>query len=54
LAARHDFLNDHARDHVPELFVVMGKLTGAGGYDEASAEDARQRIVTFFNAHLKP
>jgi len=52
--AGHGFLNDHARDHVPALFVVMGKLTGAGGYDEASAEDARRRIVTFFNSHLKP
>ncbi|HLN06298.1 MAG TPA: dienelactone hydrolase family protein [Acidimicrobiales bacterium] len=54
-AAGHGFLNDHvaAHDRVPALFVVMGKLMGGGGYDEASAEDARRRIVAFFDSHLK-
>lgn len=46
-AAGHGFLNEH--DNV--LFGVMGKLMGAG-YHEASAADARQRIVSFFRAHL--
>jgi carboxymethylenebutenolidase len=50
--AGHSFLNDHHRAEVPTLFAVMGKLTGAG-YHEASAQDARRRIVSFFNTHLK-
>ena len=47
--AGHSFLNDH--DSV--LFSVMGRVIG-GGYHEPSARDARQRIVEFFDAHLKP
>jgi len=46
--AGHSFLNDH--DNV--LFTVLGKLIG-GGYDEASAADARDRIVAFFDRHLR-
>ena len=51
--AGHGFLNDHegAHDHIPALFVVMGKIMGIG-YHEASAEDARRRIVAFFKSHL--
>lgn len=53
--ARHGFLNDHegAGDKLPLLFAVMGKLTAGPGYDEASAEDARRRIVAFFDTHLR-
>lgn len=47
--AGHSFLNDH--DSV--LFAVFGRLMG-GGYHEASANDARQRIVGFFRTHLSP
>jgi carboxymethylenebutenolidase len=47
--AGHSFLNDH-QDH--RLFVVMGKIFGAG-YDDASAKDARQRILSFFEVHLR-
>lgn len=52
--AGHGFLNDHkgAHDHMPALFVVMGKVMGIDGYEEASAEDARRRINAFFRAHL--
>ena len=52
--AGHGFMDDHegAGDTLPLLFAVMGKLAGPG-YHEASAEDARRRIVTFFDAHLK-
>jgi dienelactone hydrolase len=32
----------------------MGKLTPGNGYHEASAQDARRRIIVFFDAHLKP
>jgi carboxymethylenebutenolidase len=45
--AGHSFLNDH--DSV--LFAVSGFLMG-GGYEQASAEDARRRISAFFRAHL--
>lgn len=50
--AGHSFLNDHNPAEVPFLFVLMGKITGAG-YHEAAAGDARGRIVSFFNKHLK-
>jgi len=54
--AGHEFLNDHkgAGDKAPPLFAVMGKLTPGNGYHEASAQDARRRIIAFFDAHLKP
>jgi carboxymethylenebutenolidase len=54
-SAGHAFLNDHeaAGDRLPILFRVMVKLTPGIGYDEASARDARARIVAFFDAHLK-
>ncbi|MGH7748960.1 MAG: dienelactone hydrolase family protein [Candidatus Dormibacteria bacterium] len=47
--AGHSFLNDH--DSV--LFHVAGRLMG-GGYDEAAAQDARRRILGFFDRHLRP
>jgi dienelactone hydrolase len=48
-------MNDHegAGDKVPLLFAVMGRLLPGPGYDEAAAADARERIVAFFDAHLK-
>ena len=53
--AGHEFLNDHdaAGDTAPLLYSVMGRLTPGDGYHEASAQDARRRIVAFFDAHLK-
>lgn len=54
--AGHSFLNDHdgAGDRGPLLFSVLAKLTpGAAGYHEASALDARRRILAFFDVHLK-
>ena len=50
--AGHSFINNHDRADVSTLFVVMGKITGAK-YHEPSAQDARRRIVSFFNTHLK-
>jgi carboxymethylenebutenolidase len=52
--AGHAFLNDHegAGDPSPFIFVVMGLFAGASDYDEPSAQDARRRIVSFFNTHL--
>jgi carboxymethylenebutenolidase len=46
--AGHSFLNDH---HTV-LFAVTGRLMGGGGYHEASAQDARRRIVAFFDRHV--
>lgn len=46
--AGHSFLNRHDG----HLFALMGAAMG-GGYHEASAEDARRRIVSFFDRHLR-
>lgn len=54
--AGHGFLNDHngAGDKNPLFFAVMAKLTpGTAGFHEASATDARERILDFFERHLK-
>ena len=53
--AGHGFMNDHegAGDPSPLLFAVMAKLMPGPGYHEPSAEDARRRIVAFFDAHLR-
>lgn len=53
--AGHGFLNDHeaAGDRTPLLFSVFAKLTPGLGYHEASARDARARIVSFFDTHLR-
>lgn len=46
--AGHSFLNEHRS----VLFRVMGALI-RGGYHQPSAEDARQRILSFFDHHLR-
>jgi carboxymethylenebutenolidase len=50
--AGHAFLNDHDPADVPFLFVVMSKVAGTSGYDGPCTEDARRRIVSFFDTHL--
>ena len=50
--AGHGFLNDHDPADLPKLLVVMGKMMRTG-YHEPSAQDARRRIVAFFDRHLK-
>ena len=45
--AGHAFLNDH-RDPLSRIMRVVNI-----GYHEPSAKDARQRIISFFNDHLK-
>ncbi len=54
--AGHAFLNDHqgAGDPSPFIFAVMGVFAGPSDYHEPSAQDARCRIVSFFNTHLSP
>jgi carboxymethylenebutenolidase len=54
--AGQSFLNDLSLPspvRTPAIFVVMGKFNGPSGLHEPSAADARQRIVSFFNRHLK-
>ena len=53
--AGHGFINDHdgAGDKWPLLFGVFVRLSPGLGYHEASAQDARRRIIAFFDAHLK-
>lgn len=51
-AAGHGFINDHGAGEVPFLFQLTGPLMGLG-YQEASAEDARERITAFFHEHLR-
>jgi carboxymethylenebutenolidase len=46
--AGHSFLNDHNSI----LFKVAGALSSMG-YHEPSAQDARRRILSFFDRHLK-
>src|SRR5579864_1254159 len=48
----HAFLNDHDRAEIPFLFVLISKISGMG-YNDAAARDARGRIVSFFDRHLK-
>ncbi len=52
--AAHSFLNDHdgAGDKTPFIFIVSGALMGMGFHEE-SARDARARIISFFDEHLK-
>ncbi len=52
--AGHEFLNDHegAGDKAPVLFAVLGRFMPGSGYHEASAQDARRRILAFFSTHL--
>jgi carboxymethylenebutenolidase len=48
----HGFLNDHDPAELPPWIKLVAKLSAAG-YHEPSARDARRRIITFFDAHLK-
>jgi len=48
--AGHSFLNHH--ENPPVLFAIAAKLM-PGGYHEASASDARRRILEVFDTHLK-
>ena len=50
--ASHGFLNDHPpADRTPVL--MMLNLISGTRFHEPSAQDARRRIVAFFNKHLK-
>jgi carboxymethylenebutenolidase len=49
--AGHAFLNNHDRAEASFLMVIMAKISRSA-YHEPSAQDARRRIIAFFNAHL--
>ena len=49
--AGHGFLNDHDPAELPFWIKVLAKVTAAS-YHEASARDARRRILAFFRSHL--
>jgi carboxymethylenebutenolidase len=51
--AAHRFMNDHDPADQTTLLVVLAKLSGTR-FHEPSARDARRRIVSFFDKHLKP
>jgi len=47
--AGHSFLNDHDSSG---LMMVLTRLSGSG-YHEPAAQDARRRIIAFFDQHLR-
>ncbi|WBB68319.1 dienelactone hydrolase family protein [Micromonospora sp. WMMD812] len=50
--AGHGFLSDHIEANRPVVNKVMMRVLG-GGYHRTSAEDARRRIIEFFDRHLR-
>lgn len=48
----HGFMNDHDRTDLTLLLVVLGRISGTR-YDQVATEDARRRIVAFFDRHLR-
>ncbi|TMR88975.1 dienelactone hydrolase family protein [Nonomuraea basaltis] len=51
--AGHGFMNDHDPADMTPLLVLLGKISGTR-YHGPSTRDARRRIVTFFDRHLRP
>jgi carboxymethylenebutenolidase len=49
----HAFINDHDPKEVPLFIEVISFVFGGGAHHPESAKHARQRIVAFFNKHLK-
>jgi carboxymethylenebutenolidase len=50
--AGHSFLNDHQPDEMPRWAALAGSFVSAR-YHQPSAEDARRRIVAFFDTYLR-
>jgi carboxymethylenebutenolidase len=52
--AGHSFLNDHDPSDVPAPVRALARLgVPVGGYHGPSADDARRRILDFFDTHLR-
>jgi carboxymethylenebutenolidase len=49
----HAFMNDHAADKIPMLIQVIAFVFGGGEYNAESTQDARRRIIAFFDRHLQ-
>ncbi len=49
--AGHGFLNDHAPGETPLWATLAGRFANTASH-EPSAKAARQRILSFFDAHL--
>ncbi|GIH78232.1 dienelactone hydrolase family protein [Planobispora longispora] len=50
--AGHGFMNDHDPADMTLLLVLLSKVSGTR-YHEPSTREARRRIITFFDRHLK-
>jgi len=50
--AGHSFLNDHDQNKFNALVVMLARVSNSR-YHEPSARDARERIVAFFDDHLR-
>ena len=46
-------MNDHSADKIPLLIQVISFVFGGGEYNAESAQDARRRIIAFFDRHLQ-
>jgi carboxymethylenebutenolidase len=54
--AGHSFLNRHDPADVSRtatVYMTLFSVVGRNGYQEAPAQDARRRILAFFNDHLR-
>jgi carboxymethylenebutenolidase len=49
--AGHGFMNDHDPADITGLLMLLSRFSGTV-YDEAATQDARRRIVAFFDRHL--
>jgi len=50
--AAHSFLNDHDPADASRLMIALARLSRSA-YHEPSAQDARRRIIAFFDEHLR-
>ena len=50
----HAFMNDHDPEEIPLFIKVFAYVVGGGAYHDESTQDARKRILAFFNRYLYP
>jgi carboxymethylenebutenolidase len=48
----HGFMNDHDRADATLFLRFLARISGTR-YDDAATRDARRRIITFFDLHLR-
>jgi carboxymethylenebutenolidase len=48
----HGFMNDHAPEDQTVMLRLLARISGTA-YDEEATQDARRRIVAFFDRHLR-